>query len=154
MKILTSESFDSRSNAIKRVIKLKMVQRNLSRQNRHTWNLNERSLRRCVERTVLLKFLKNLATVLKIIMLACQNNYVGRSDIMSNAAKNFEILATSLNLYNHFDDPNKIIFRSVSSEISRHFNKIVLLCGNHPGNFGEPLWKRCVRTFSPNFFFE
>jgi len=53
---------------------------------------------------------------LKIIMLACQNNYVGRSDIMSNAAKNFDILATSLNvLYNHFDDPNKIIFRSVSS---------------------------------------
>jgi len=32
--------------------------------------------------------------------------------MMSNAANNFNILATSLNvLHNYFDSPNKIIFR-------------------------------------------
>jgi len=40
----------------------------------------------------------------------CQNNYVGLKYI-NNAAKNVDIQVTSLNvLYNHFDDPNKIIF--------------------------------------------
>jgi len=35
---------------------------------------------------------------------------------MNNAAKNFDILATSLNIsHNYFVGPNKIIFRSVSS---------------------------------------
>jgi len=35
---------------------------------------------------------------------------------MRNAAKNFDILTTSLNvLHNYFDDSNKIIFKSVSS---------------------------------------
>jgi len=33
-----------------------------------------------------------------------------------SATKNFNILATNLNvLYNYLDDPNKIIFRSVAS---------------------------------------
>jgi len=45
-----------------------------------------------------------------------QNNYVKRLNIDDNAAKNFNILATSLNvLHNYFDGPNKIIFRFVSS---------------------------------------
>jgi len=35
---------------------------------------------------------------------------------MSNAANNFDILATSLNIpHNYFVDLNKIIFKSVSS---------------------------------------
>jgi len=45
-----------------------------------------------------------------------QNNYVERLSVDNNAAKNFNILAISLNvLHNYFDDSNKIIFRSVSS---------------------------------------
>jgi len=42
-------------------------------------------------------------TYLKIILLDCQNNYVGNSSMMSNIAKNFDILAKSLNvLHNIF----------------------------------------------------
>jgi len=41
---------------------------------------------------------KNLDTDLKIILLGYENNYVGRLSIMSNAAKNFDILATNLNI--------------------------------------------------------
>jgi len=36
-----------------------------------------------------------------------QNNYAERSSIMSNAAKNFDILATS-GLHNYFDGPTKL----------------------------------------------
>jgi len=65
-------------------------------------------------RTILLK----LDTDLKIILLDYQNNYVKRmSD--DNAAKSFNILVTSLSiLYNYFDDPNRFIFRAVSSHQS------------------------------------
>jgi len=36
--------------------------------------------------------------------------------VMNNAAKTFDILATSLSvLHNYFDSPNKIIFESVSN---------------------------------------
>jgi len=53
---------------------------------------------------------------LKIILLNHQNNDVERLNIFDDVTKCFNILATSLNvLYNHFDGPNKIIFRSVSS---------------------------------------
>jgi len=39
-----------------------------------------------------------------------QNNFVGISKIMSNAAKNFDILATSLSvLHNYFGSP-KLLF--------------------------------------------
>jgi len=42
-------------------------------------------------------------------LLNYQNNYVENSSVMSNAAKNFDILATSLNiLYNYFDNPTKL----------------------------------------------
>jgi len=52
-----------------------------------------------MERTILQKYLKiELDTDLKIIMLAHQNNYVGNSSMMSNAAKNFNILG----LHNYF----------------------------------------------------
>jgi len=53
---------------------------------------------------------------LKIILLAHQNNFVEILKIMSNAAKSFDIPATSLSvLHNYFDGPNKIIFIFVSS---------------------------------------
>jgi len=38
---------------------------------------------------------KNLDTDLKIMLLDCQNYFVGRSSMMSNTAKNVDILATS-----------------------------------------------------------
>jgi len=45
-----------------------------------------------------------------------QNYYVERFSVNNDAAKSFNVLATSLNvLHNYFDDPNKIIFKSVSS---------------------------------------
>jgi len=51
-----------------------------------------------------------------------QNNYVEmynnyeHLNLFDNAAKYFNILTISLNvLYNYFDGPNKIIFRSVLS---------------------------------------
>jgi len=45
-----------------------------------------------------------------------QNNYVECLNVDDNAAKGFKIVATSLNaLLNYFDNPNKIIFRSVLS---------------------------------------
>jgi len=51
---------------------------------------------------------------MKIILLDYQNNYVERLSIDDNAAKSFNILAINWNvLHNYFDDPCKIIFRSV-----------------------------------------
>jgi len=51
---------------------------------------------------ILLKFCLN--TDLKIILLDHQNNFVVTLKIMSNGPKNFDILATSLNiLHNYFD---------------------------------------------------
>jgi len=45
-----------------------------------------------------------LDTEQKIILLDHQNNFVETLKIMSNAAKNFDILATSLSfLHNYFD---------------------------------------------------
>jgi len=43
-----------------------------------------------------------LDTDLKIILLEHQNNFVDTLKIMSNATKNFDILAT-LNVHNYFD---------------------------------------------------
>jgi len=60
------------------------------------------------------KVSKNLARYRKIILLD-QNNYVESLSVDNNAAKSFNIRATSLNvLHDYFDDPNKFIF-SVSS---------------------------------------
>jgi len=51
-----------------------------------------------MERTILLD------TDLEIILLGHQNNFVGILKIMSNAAKDFDILATNLSiLHNYFD---------------------------------------------------
>jgi len=45
-----------------------------------------------------------------------QNNYVERLSVEDSIDKNFNILETSLNiLHNYFDDPNNIIFKSVSN---------------------------------------
>jgi len=41
------------------------------------------------------KFKILLDTDLKIILLDCQNNYVKRSNVMSNIVKNVDILATN-----------------------------------------------------------
>jgi len=50
-----------------------------------------------MKRTFLLKNLStDLDTDMKIILLDHQNNYIGNSRMMSDAAKNFDILATSL----------------------------------------------------------
>jgi len=48
------------------------------------------------KRTILLKFKILLNTNLKIILLDHQNNFVEILKIISNAAKNFNILATNL----------------------------------------------------------
>jgi len=51
------------------------------------------------ERTVLLTYLKIwLDTDLKIILLNHQNNHAERLNVDDNTAKNFNILATSLNI--------------------------------------------------------
>jgi len=42
---------------------------------------------------------KNLNTDLKIILLNYQNNYVGILNMMSNAARNFDILVINLNVH-------------------------------------------------------
>jgi len=54
-----------------------------------------------------------LDTDLKIILLDQRNNFVGTLKIMSNAAKNFDIPATSF-LHN-FDISTKLLFLSKSS---------------------------------------
>jgi len=57
-----------------------------------------------------------LGTDLKIILLDHQNNFVEILKIMSNAAKSFNILATSLSfLHNYYDSSTKLLFLSVSS---------------------------------------
>jgi len=50
-----------------------------------------------------------LDTDLKIILLDQQNNFAGILKIMSNAAKNFDILATSLSVHNYFDNLTKLL---------------------------------------------
>jgi len=48
---------------------------------------------------------------LKIILLNRQNNFVGTLKLISNAAKNFDILTTGLNvLRNYFDNSTKLFF--------------------------------------------
>jgi len=45
------------------------------------------------------------------IILDHQNNFVETLKVMSNAAKNFDILATSLSvLHNYFDNSTKLLF--------------------------------------------
>jgi len=51
-----------------------------------------------------------LNTDLKIILLDHQNNFVGTLKIVSNTAKHFDSLATSLSVYNYFDGSTKLFF--------------------------------------------
>jgi len=52
---------------------------------------------------------------LKIILLDHQN-FVGTLKIMSNTAKNFDILAINLSvLHNYFDSSTKLLFWSIAS---------------------------------------
>jgi len=51
-----------------------------------------------------------------------QNNYIEYLNV-DNAVKNFNILATSLSVLHNYSDSSKIIFRSVSSQISRSLAK-------------------------------
>jgi len=50
-----------------------------------------------------------LNTDLKIILLDHQNNFIEALKIISNIAKNFDILATSV-LHNYFDSSTKLLF--------------------------------------------
>jgi len=60
-----------------------------------------------MEKTITEEFKILLHTDPKIILLDHQNNFVGTLKIMNNAAKIFDILATSLSvLYNYFDSSN------------------------------------------------
>jgi len=69
---------------------------------------------------------------LKIILLDHQNNFAGILKIMSNAAKNFGILATNLNvLHNYFDN----YFKS--------FNKTIFF-------FYARFWEIMKRNFAQN----
>jgi len=52
-----------------------------------------------------------LDTDLKIILLNQQNYFIGTLKIMSDAAKNFDILATDLSvLHNYFNSSTKLLF--------------------------------------------
>ena len=52
----------------------------------------------------------------KIILLDHQNNFIGISSMISNAEKNVDILAISLNVpHNNLNNSIKIIFRSISN---------------------------------------
>jgi len=47
----------------------------------------------------------------KILLNRSENNFIRILKIMSNAAKNFDILATSLSvLHNYFDSSTKLLF--------------------------------------------
>jgi len=47
----------------------------------------------------------------KIILLNHQNNFIGTLKIISNAAKNFDFLATGLSVpHNYFDGSTKLLF--------------------------------------------
>ena len=67
-----------------------------------------------LHRVILLKNLNiYLDTDLKIILLNHQNNFAGILNIMSNAAKYFDILVTNFRFtYNCFDSSAKLFFRS------------------------------------------
>jgi len=68
-----------------------------------------------MEQTVCLKYLKIwLDTDLKIILLDIKI-IIERLSIDDNAVNSFNIPATLSILHSCFDDPNKIIFRSVFS---------------------------------------
>jgi len=65
-----------------------------------------------------------LDTDLKIILLGHQNNFVGTSKIMSNAAKNFDILTASLSvLHNYFDRSIKLPFYLYPTKILNPLTK-------------------------------
>jgi len=51
-----------------------------------------------------------LSTDLKTILLDHQNNFIEILKIMSNAAKNFDILASSLSILHNFDSSTKLLF--------------------------------------------
>jgi len=65
---------------------------------------------------------------LKIILLDHQNNFVGTLKIMSNTAKNFAILTTSLSvLHNYFDSSTKLLFSGLyPAKTLKSFSKIIL----------------------------
>jgi len=51
-----------------------------------------------------------LDTDLKIILLNHQNNFIRILKVISNAAKNFDILASLSILHNYFDSSTKLLF--------------------------------------------
>ncbi len=96
---------------------------------------------------ILLKGLKVLLDRdLKIILLAHQNTFVGNSNMISNSAKYFDILANSLSkiilIADHFH--NKIIFRFLYSAKFLDFSKIVLCDYSKVDKFHDPIL--CTRN--------
>ena len=93
---------------------------------------------------ILLKYLKRekkLDTDLKIILLNHQNNCVECLNVDDNkfyTAKNFNRYSSNQlikrSTYNYFDDPNKIIFRSIFSEIFRYFKSFFPQNYHYHGN--------------------
>jgi len=64
-----------------------------------------------MEKTILLRDLKFCwIQIRKLILLDHQNNFVETLKIMSNAAKNFDILATGLSVLHNYFQFNKITF--------------------------------------------
>jgi len=61
-----------------------------------------------------------LDTDLKIILLDRQNNFIGILKIMSNAAKTFDILATSLRVLHNYFDNSKLLFRDLLLQHMTH----------------------------------
>jgi len=77
-----------------------------------------------------------------------QNNYVEHLSVDDNGAKNFNILAISLNvLHNCFNDSNEIIFKSVCKflDISA---KLFFPCGFFGNHLAHPL-KLFAHLWSP-----
>jgi len=69
---------------------------------------------------------------LEIILLDNQNNFAGTLKIMSNAVKNFGILATSLSvLHNYFDSLTKLLFSPYSAKILDLLAKPFFSCLNY-----------------------
>jgi len=56
-----------------------------------------------------------LDTDLKIILLDHQSNFIKILKIVSNVAKNFDMLTTSLSVLHNYFDSTKLFFWSVSS---------------------------------------
>jgi len=63
---------------------------------------------------------KNLAKYRSENNLDLENNDIEHLNVDDKIAKSFNILATSLNVLHVYSDPNKIIFKSISSKFFKY----------------------------------